>query len=137
MRLYVGGPVKGFGMGAVVLSNRVYVRDAPTLDRILGWSGRRFLAHELGHVVQHMRGIDTPLARALGGGLLGADRAALARYAGGTAGAAARATLAWIGQRLPGQDPAARQGWKDLAHDLHRLEDEAERHAIAFRDVTA
>ena len=132
VRIYVGGPPAQFGMGATVLSNRIYVRDQAILDRILSWDGRRLLAHEVGHVVQRLQSASA-LVTALGGGELGRDRAFLARYLAAGPGAVGAGLFAWIGHRI-GRVPGVSIG--DLIHDAHRMEAHVERIAIAFRDAT-
>lgn len=136
VQVWVGGPAKGFGAAAVVLANRIYVPDAGWLRHIFSWDGRALMAHELGHVMQRLQPADR-IAQLLGGGELGRDRAAMARYVAHMPGAAGAAARAWIGARLPGSGGGQAPPFKTLLHDLHRLEAEAERHAIAFRDATA
>lgn len=135
VRFYIGGPPQAFGMTATVLSDRVYLKDEAALERIMSWSGRRLLAHELAHVMQRIDSSDR-LVALLGGGERGRDRAALTRYAAAAPGAAVRGTLEWLAERIPGSD-RTRSSISDLVHDAHRLEREAEQVAIAFRDATA
>jgi hypothetical protein len=134
--IYLGGPASGSGFAAVVHSNRVYVPDAGWLRYITSWDGRALLAHELGHIVQRLLP-DDRVTKLLGGGELGRDRAAVVNYAINLPGAYGAAAKAWIGARLPGSSGDRKTAFQTLVHDLHALENQAERVAIAFRDATA
>jgi hypothetical protein len=137
VRLYVGGPPAAFGVGATVLADRIYLKDAQTLERIMSWDGRRFLAHEAAHVIQRLDASDR-LSGMLGGGELGRDRAALLRYVAGSPGASAKGALAWLRHQFDkdGGTSADKAALADLTHDAHRLERQAEDIGVAFRDAT-
>lgn len=133
VRLYVGGPAAGRPGWAAQVDHSIYVAGERELTRILSWPGRRWLAHELGHVMQWRAGSD--------GSDLDRTRHGVAAYTAGMAldprlrpGAIPRGLWNWAAARVRGD--ARPPSLFGAVHDAHHIEREAERHAVAFRDAT-
>jgi hypothetical protein len=140
VRLYLGGPAAHTPWNAVTLAQDIYVQTDSELNNIVSWDGRRWLAHELGHVMQY-RERPTPKAP----DDIRRVRAAINRYVGamlidpnGGVGAIPKGIGWWFRENL---DP--RNGNKShialgkAVHDSHRLEIEAEASAQLFLKATA
>lgn len=136
VQVHIGGPAAGAGNMATTFGTHLYVSDAARATRLLSWGGRRWLAHELVHTVQWLRGgtaADTDARR---------DRVFLERYVGsyGMSGGSVRAGGAWqaaaeLIRRLAARQPVGSIG--NLIHDTHPMEREASRIADAFVRATA
>ncbi len=133
-RLYVGGPGASIARNAVTIGRDVYVQGESELRNIVSWKFRRWLTHELAHVVQWRRfGGDSDLDR---------TRRYLGTYVQGfvvaphlRVGALATGLASWIRERLPGSavPPDRREPIGDHIHDSHWMEREAE--SVAQRIV--
>ena len=134
VRVHVGGLAAGAGGTATTVGPNIYVSDAGYATRILSWDYRRWLVHELGHTMQWRR---TGARQASDGAR---DRVFLNAYIGSYAaydgsvkrGGLVQAFREWQRRRDAGE-PAMKL--PDLLHDLHPMEQEAERIAVAFRDA--
>ncbi len=140
VRIVAGGPAHDAGGTATTIGHTIYVSDAARAQRMVSWSGRRWLAHELVHTMQWRQSDDawaSPAQR---------DRAFLNRYLGKfiadggsvTKGGLVQALRAWLKDR-EGERHGDHEidGIGDVIHDAHPMEREAEQVARMFRDQTA
>lgn len=131
VRVHVGGLAHDAGNVATTIGHHIYVSDAARATRMLSWSGRRWLVHELGHTMQWRRSASPAATDAQ------RDRTFLNEYVGAFvahdgslgAGGFAEAVREWRRRRESGA-PVGKVG--DLLHDTHPMEREAERVAVAF-----
>jgi hypothetical protein len=134
VRVHVGGLAKDAGNVATTIGTDIYVSDAARATRLLDWSGRTWLAHELVHTMQ-WRQLDRP-------GMTDAqrDRTFLNRYVSrfvadeGAIGKGGLATALrqWLDNR---KSNGPKPGMGDLLHDAHPMEREAIRVATAFKTL--
>jgi hypothetical protein len=134
VRLYVGGPAAKMPGWAVQLDHSTYVAGQKELERILSWQGRRWLVHEMGHVMQWRQASD--------GSDLDRTRRGTAEYLTGFVvddrwlpGAAPRGLWNWASAKIRGAEKAP--SISDAIHDAHHIERQTERQAVAFRDATS
>jgi len=120
VRFYVGGPAARRPFLATQVDHAVYVGSPQGLDRILDWEGRRWLVHELGHVMQWRRAdAETQL---------GKTRRSTAEYVVGSAIAVPTGAARWLHGKFRG----SAQTLRDAIHDAHPMERETEEHAQSF-----
>jgi hypothetical protein len=136
VRIQVGGLAAGAGNVATTVGTNVYVSDAARATQILSWSGRGWLAHELGHTMQWRRlgpqdGSDSARDRRFLDAYVGAYAAHDGSLKRGGFFQAATELL----RRHRAGEPAGNVG--DLLHDTHPFEREANAISKAFRDATA
>ncbi len=138
VRMYVGGPGGGGGFGGIALGHEIYLANEQTLERILSWQGRRFLAHELGHVMQWRASRDGEEP----GDDLRRTRRFLGNYVAGFVvddrwrpGAVPRGMTRWVAARLPGTERDRRPLMREI-HGAHHMEVRAEQVAQRFRAGT-
>jgi hypothetical protein len=139
VRIVVGGPAAGAGNTATTIGHAIYVSDAARAARMLSWEGRRWLAHELVHTMQWRRSAPAAATTAA------RDRAFLNCYVGQFVahegdprkGALLEALRTWLRERDAHASGAGASSIADAVHDAHPMEREAERIAVAFRDLTA
>lgn len=133
VRFYIGGAAADKPRYAVQMDHAIYVNAESDLQKMLDWSGRRWLTHELGHVMQwRTAGSWSDLDR---------TRRSVARYAQGMVADGARpgaipvGTWNWVRSRL--KSGAEKVSLADAIHDAHPMEREAERHAQALLSQTS
>lgn len=135
-RVHVGGLAKDAGGTATTIGHAIYVSDARRATRMLGWSGRTWLVHELAHTMQWRRAAPAAATSAE------RDRAFLNQYLGAYVshdGSFSRGGLAMaLRELLRRRDPKVEaDGIADVIHDTHPMEVEAAKVARAFRDRTS
>lgn len=131
VRVHVGGLAHEAGNVATTIGPDIYVSDASWATRMLSWSGRKWLVHELGHTMQWRKSAPTTATDAQ------RDRAFLNTYVGSfvkhngklSEGGFVEAIKEWKRRRDTGK-PGGKPG--DLLHDTHPMERQAERVAIGF-----
>lgn len=127
VRLYVGGPAAARPFLAVQMDHSIYVGSEQGLERILSWEGRRWLTHELGHLMQWRRSPgSTDLARTRYGIVDYLVRMGIAP--GMRPGAIPAGFAAWTWAKLMGEGISLEKA----VHDAHASERETERHAQEF-----
>lgn len=134
-RLLVGGLAKDAGGTATTIGHAIYVSDAARATRMLGWSGRTWLVHELAHTTQWRKAAPQQATSAE------RDRAFLNQYLGKYVshdGSISRGGLATaLRELMRRRDPKVEaDGIGDVIHDTHPMEVEAAKVATAFRDLT-
>lgn len=134
-RLLVGGLAKDAGGTATTIGHAIYVSDAARATRMLGWSGRTWLVHELAHTVQWRKAAPAEATIAQ------RDRAFLNQYLGKYVshdGSISRGGLAAaLRELLRRRDPKVEaDGIGEVIHDTHPMEVEAAKVASAFRART-
>lgn len=134
-RVHVGGLAKDAGGTATTIGHAIYVSDARRATRMLGWTGRTWLVHELAHTMQWRRSAASSATGAQ------RDQAFLNRYLAKYVshdGSITKGGLAMaLRELLSRRDPKVEaDGIGEVIHDTHPMEVEAARVAIAFRDRT-
>lgn len=134
-RLLVGGLAKDAGGTATTIGHAIYVSDAARATRMLAWSGRTWLVHELAHTMQWRKAAPQQATSAE------RDRAFLNQYLGKYVshdGSISRGGLASaLRELMRRRDPKVEaDGIGEVIHDTHPMEVEAAKVAAAFRDLT-
>ena len=137
VELFLGGPAANTPWNAVTIGHDIYVRSNDELKAIEGWSNRRWLSHECGHVMQYARTPERLDETHRIRRYLGAYVGHLVVGAGCSPGAVFTGLGMWMNENInPFNHNKTHIGLQDAMHDTHVMESEAERGAQAFTQAT-